>query len=369
MKHILKTSLLGLGLSALPVAVLASAPAQAYLSNDSVRMYPGDCSCGFGLTWTLHFSSFFTEDPGLADGEIAPAAQPATHSHYAFLVLVDPSTVASTTFARLDLPSGDVNGNGTQDFFEANVPVTTATTGYYENIWGNGQLTLEWTRSAGSIVGSCVLTMIDPILGRLGPYNHSFELAAFSGELTYTPGSNYVTGNIQLQKTGQPAEVLAGPISLIKVDTNRFNQLSLVSGTWTNQAIQFSFNGGELARDPANPSVYRGLLQNPTGSYRSWTLAILDSNDADGNGIPDLSDDLITVSPPRRPALALALTGGQLSLRISGDLNRTHLVQEAVAPDATNWTTVHSLTLTNDPHVVTLPLPAQSPAFWRVLAQ
>jgi hypothetical protein len=56
-------------------------------------------------------------------------------------------------------------------------------------------------------------------------------------------------------------------------------------------------------------------------------------------------------------------------LRIGGDVGHPHLVQAAASPNATNWTTVQSLTLTNDPQNVTLPLPIASPTFWRVKAQ
>ena len=51
-------------------------------------MNPGDCSCGFGLVWTISFSSFYTENPPSANGEFAPLPQPAAYSHWSWLVLV-----------------------------------------------------------------------------------------------------------------------------------------------------------------------------------------------------------------------------------------------------------------------------------------
>jgi len=46
-----------------------------------------------------------------------------------------------------------------------------------------------------------------------------------------------------------------------------------------------------------------------------------------------------------------------------------HQVQQVTSLALTNWQLVTSMTITNDPQVVLLPLPAASTAFWRVIAQ
>ena len=123
----------------------------------------------------------------------------------------------------------------------------------------------------------------------------------------------------------------------------------------------------ELVRDAA-ANVYRGNLQDSGSAYQSWALSITDTNDANHNGIPDLSDDLV-VPPPRRPALGLSRIPDHLVLTVSGEVGRTHSVQQSTNLSSTNWQTLQSLSLTNDPQSVILPLPAQSPTFWRVLAE
>ncbi len=363
---------LAVGLAVIPSSVSAAGNAQAHLANDSIHVYPGDCSCGFGLTWRIHFSTVFTEAPAVANGEVAPLPQPAAYTHWSFLLLEDPSTVASPTYAELNLPLGaDENGNGTPDLFEAAQGIAAVSQGTYAVIWGPGYglLTLEWSRAAGSRAGTCRLRMVDPILGEMGPFTHPFELVSYTGALSYTPGSNMVTGTLSFFNGGQPADSLAGPVSLVKVPTNRFNLLTLSGGQWTNGAGVFTFGDSELRRDAAHPALYRAALQNPDGPYRHWQLSLVDTNDANGNGIPDLSDDVAGGTAPRRPVLALSLAGSQLWLRVAGDVGHTHVIQRALAPDATNWTTVQSLTLTNDPQVTTLPRPAGPAAFWRVQAQ
>ncbi len=372
MKTILTTLGLAAGFVLVPAFDSTAGNAQVVLANESLHIRPGDCSCGWGLTWTIHFSTYNTEDPPAANGELAPLPQPAAYTHWTYLLLEDPSTVASPTYAELNLPlESDGNGNGTPDFFEVSRAVTAGSVGTYVVEWGPGYglLNLEWSRAAGSRWGTLVLRMQDPILGEMGPFTHAFEVTGYSGTLNYETASNGVAGTIALLKDDEPSVSLAGAVSLARVPTNRFDLLTLASGQWTNQTDVFEFGDCELKRDAAHPAVYHGSLQNPGGTARRWSFSLVDTNDANGNGIPDLSDDATVVTPPRRPVLSLSQSASQLRLRVAGDVGRMHFIQQASSPDAATWDTVQSLTLTNDPQVITLPLPGDSPAFWRVEAR
>jgi len=103
--------------------------------------------------------------------------------------------------------------------------------------------------------------------------------------------------------------------------------------------------------------------------YQLWVLSIDDTNDANANGIPDFSDDPAVTTPPRPPQIALSQGATNLWLAVSGDVGRTNLIQEIGSLISTNWQTTLSFVMTNDPQVISLPLPANSPTFWRVLAQ
>jgi hypothetical protein len=72
---------------------------------------------------------------------------------------------------------------------------------------------------------------------------------------------------------------------------------------------------------------------------------------------------------PRKPLLALTRGATNLFLSISGDVGRLHQIQQTSSLTLTNWQTVQSVTLTNDPQQVLLPIPTNGPAFWRVSAQ
>ena len=103
--------------------------------------------------------------------------------------------------------------------------------------------------------------------------------------------------------------------------------------------------------------------------YQLWVLSINDTNDANANGIPDFSDNPASVTPPRAPHLSLALGSTNLLLTVSGTVGHTNQIQQISSLASTNWQIAQSFLQTNDPQVVSLPLPSGSPKFWRVVAR
>lgn len=223
-----------------------------------------------------------------------------------------------------------------------------------------------------------MLDLVDNTYGDLGDFVHVFELIEYTGPLSFTPGATNVNGSVSLTQTGNAANQMHGPVQFVKVYTNRFNQLNLQPGGWTNAALQtLTFTNHVFLRDPIWPTNYYGYVEfddgDPTTSdpdYWLWLLSIDDLNDANHNGIPDFSDDP-QGSLPRRPLLSLAQTSTNVLLTIHGDVGHVHQVQESLTltTPRTNWPTVLTVTLTNDPQVVSLPLPAGAVKFWSVQAQ
>jgi len=139
-------------------------------------MSRGECDCGLGLVFYLHFSSVYTEDPAEANGELAPQSQ-APYSHSSYLVLEDVSMTASAAPMQLDVPfRDDLDNDGIPDFFNLNQEVGSTTGGTYESVWGSGTITAVWSRASGSTSGSCTITLRDPMLGVLGPFYNGFEI-------------------------------------------------------------------------------------------------------------------------------------------------------------------------------------------------
>jgi hypothetical protein len=280
----------------------------------------------------------------------------------------------------VDLPLGvDANGNGFDDFFEvAQGVTTTVTSGSYSTDISSGTVTATWSRSAGSKDGTCQLDLNDDTYGDLGTYICPFTVLEYTGPLTYTPGSNTVSATISLAQTGNSANTLQGPVTFVKSSTDHFNTLTNQPGVWTNTALQtLSFDSEIFSRGiPTWPTNYIGYVffadGDPTtasSDYQLWVLSIDDTNDANANGIPDFSDDPASVTPPRVPHLSLALGKTNLLLTISGSVGHTNQIQEIGSLTLTNWQTTLAFLLTNDPQVISLPLPAGTSKFWRVTAQ
>jgi hypothetical protein len=369
----MRTLLIWLGavLPMLPIATGAEQVAQARAFCVSLRFQRG--TEPFDL-YTLDLTTIQTGN----NGELAMDLQ-GSYSHYSLLTMHDevwfmdiPGTLA------LDVPmSADVNDDGFWDFFEVAQGVNAPSTGQYNfGSYGSGTVRASWSRAAGSRSGTCVLDFRVNQFQSLAVFTHAFELLEYTGPLSYTPGSNAVSGNVALTQTDNATSQLNGPVQFTKVPADKYNQLRLLAGAWTNELEQvLSFPLNYLERDARWPTNYYGWLEFDDGEpntgeadYWLWMLSIDDAHDADHDGIPDFSDDP-AAALPRRSQLRLTPTPTNLWLTISGDVGRTNHVQEAASLAVPTWQTIRSIRLTNDPQTVSLPLPANGPRFWRVLAE
>ncbi len=180
-------------------------------------------------------------------------------------------------------------------------------------------------------------------------------------------------GSTSLTQTGAPANGLVGPVDFVKSPTNRLNQIELQSGAWTNASGQtLALTNDTFFRDELLQTNYYGPVDfldgdpnTPESDYTAWVLSIEDADDTDKNGIPDFSDDPAAVGV-RSPLLILSRGTTNLWLSVSGSVGRIHEVQETSSLAETNWATISSFTLTNDPQIVSLLLPTRAPGFWRM---
>jgi len=350
-----------------PLCVRGAETAQARLWCWSLHFQQGSDS--FGDTLDL------TTISGTPNGELAPYNAPG---EYVSNFILDSSGVPFTGTMYLSLPPAvDDNHNGWPDFFEVTQSVAAASSGTYNTPISSGTVTATWSRGGGSKDGSCVLEVVDSNFGNLGQFRHSFELLEYNGPLAYAPGTNVVNGSINLTKSGDPTSLLQGPFQFLKLAADPHNQLTLQSGVWTNaQSQTLSFGTNLFLRDLTSwPTNYYGYVQfddgDPTTSapdFVLWMLSIDDVNDADNNGIPDFSDTPQPVST-RPPRLSLSNMTNNLQLAIQGDVGTVCLIQESTSLPATSWQTAQTVTLTNDPQVVSLPFPATATAFWRIQVQ
>ena len=304
------------------------------------------------------------------NGELFPYSD-TQPTHASNLILTD-DLFDEQSFGAIYLSISDTdnNGDGFPDMFDTSQPFSGTTTGTY-NIPGvaSGTVTAQWSRNADSSVGTCVLK-----LKNFGDFYHSFTILEYKGPLTYTPGTNVVTGNVDLALTDMPGVELHGPMQFTKIPEDPHNELTLASGAWTNNAAEtYSFLSYPypITRDLSVLTNYYGGFEFDDGDlttaepdYYFWGLSIDDVNDADADGVPDFSDEPHQV--PRAPALSLSRDSGNFLLKISADVGQLCELQEASSVDAISWPTILSVTLTNDPQTISLPLSATGAKFWRV---
>jgi hypothetical protein len=357
----MRSLLLNLALLLVPVCTASAATneAQVSLHSLSLRFQPATAKL-FGQEYAIEITTAGAQE--LANGELAPnVAGSSTHMCYYKLYMPDwPEPALGVLY--LDTPDFvDANTNGLDDFFEVAQAIPAAkTSGTSEDILGQSTVTTTWSRDSGSSAGTCILNIENYAL----VFTHRFELLEYDGTLRYVALSSNVTAFVDLVQSDATTNILMGPVALSIVNSNK---LSLGSGSWTNAAGEkLSYaSSDEIVRAGTR---YVGLisfddfdLSTPTIDYALWVILVADQNDADGDGIPDLSDP----APPRPPLLALRQDANGLWLSVSGEVGRRYGLEQAVTLTQPQWTEFTSLTLTNDPQVVPVPLPAEATRFWR----
>lgn len=261
-------------------------------------------------------------DTSPPNGELFPRFDPLDFSHSSSLLLSalnSPDTIGGSIF--LDVPmAGEVDRDGVPDFFQISQGVgSIQTQGEYFTDFDDGTVTATWSRVAGSKTGTCRLVLESTSLGPLPEFTNTFELLEYVGPLSYTVGSSIVTGTVQFAQTQSNSDTLTGPIVLTPSPADRFNELGFPVGRWTNAIGRtLSYANGVLRRVSVSSSNYFGSLKFLDGDlattdadYSDWILSIRDSNDVNGNGVPDLSDDPSGGLPP------VAFTGARL---VSGQI-------------------------------------------------
>jgi len=315
------------------------------------------------------------------DGELALDFFSSGYTHSAYLSLTDelfgdmvPGQMA------IDVPdAGDANKDGVPDFFQISQGVTNVASSGADHLasYGDGAVTATWNRNAGSKDGSCRLS-IKLLPSQPVVFTFPFEILEYKGPINYTAGTNKVSATLNLAQTGNPSSFMKGPAEFVKTPADRFNELTLQAGIWTNESQQaVGYVQHLLSRVETWPTNYYGYLELDDDSnastfypYGIWMLSIDDLNDSNHNGIPDFSDDPGSSRLPRHPRLELFQTSTNLLLTLHGDVGYTHEVQQLTALESGSWQTTTSFVLTNDPQVVVLlPPPVARTTFWRARAR
>jgi hypothetical protein len=314
---------------------------------------------------------------GGRDGELALDFFGSGYTHSSYLTLQD-ELCGDTLSGQLGLnvPSGgDANKDGFPDFFQVSQGITNLTSSgaFALQGYGSGSVKATWNRAAGSSFGNCMLSM-QLMPPQTTTFSHTFQVIEYTGLLSYTPGTNRVSGNVQLVQTDNTAAMMTGAVLFVKTVTNHFNALTLQPGVWTNDSQQAVFYLNDIyLRDPRWPTNYYGYLEmtdpsNPGAfyPYGTWLLSINDTNDSNHDGVPDFSDDPAGPPPLSNPQLELTQNGSDLVFTIHGGAGHTNDIQTITDLGTGNWQTIASVTATNDAQTISLPRSGAMASFWRI---
>ncbi len=268
---------------------------------------------------------------------------------------------------EVDIPkAGDLNLNFITDFLEADQAVSATTHGTVDVGLGAEPVVAKWNRMAGSAEGTVTLRMPSPFeVGTELEFLHPFEVLHYRGSLTYTPaapGTTRVEAQVQLPRLGGNGQ-FAGPMPLIVRDSGT---LERVNTHWIGSgAVDFEVLGSkeveglELFLDRiANRPWYAGSLflldGQPATPFQDefdlWDVFVVDPNDANANGIPDLSDP--QPAAPTSPTVSLSGPPGALRLTVTGEAGRTIRVEWSPTLSPSVWSLIRSGTLSSAPEVI-----------------
>jgi hypothetical protein len=176
------------------------------------------------------------------DGELALDFFSSGYTHSAYLSLTD-ELFGDTIPGQLaiDVPDGgDANKDGFPDFFQVSQAVANLASSGADHLasYGDGAVTATWNRNTGSKDGSCRLSIkllpFQPSFLRFRSKSWSTQVRSFTRQ-----GTSNVTSNCEPcpdRKPDQCSERV--PPSFVKTPTDRFNELTLRPGFWTNQSEQ-----------------------------------------------------------------------------------------------------------------------------------
>jgi hypothetical protein len=235
-------------------------------------------------------------------GELTPNLARAGNYQTDYVLFVNNTANAAGTVS-LNIPTTDSDQNGVADFLQKSKPGNVIFSGNVfrqipsalSGIAVNGEI----TRAAGSIVGSYTATVPGPVSGFITYKGSSFLLNA-NGLITYNRSGNSATISVDAGNGDGTSTLYSNTsvFSIIDSDT-----VSFPAGTLTSSNLRnISAKAFTLKR---NGKCYIGSLELQDGrqsttwrDYISWQVEIIDPNDTDADGIPDLSDPTPYGAPP-----------------------------------------------------------------------
>lgn len=304
--------------------VIHGASIQILPSNAQFVAGIGNVSAYF-TTYNGSGSPLITSN-GIVSGEIRPRAGSAGIYEGGYLVATPVASVDYGSYA-VSVPTTDADGDGTPDLLQFDKVGNFSATGSGLSVATNStfSITVTFSRAASSATGSYSARTQNATTSTT--YTGVYALSAFTGAVSYVRGAvNTMTFTLTSQANGT---TLTGSTTYT---TSTDNQLSYAAFTAHNAAgDSYQVLAGTLAR---TGTTYRGDLALADGlpetnwaDFTKYRLTITDSNDANANGVPDLTDGAILQQPPvftTQPQSQTVTTGGSVTFTVAASGSPTY---------------------------------------------
>lgn len=215
-----------------------------------------------------------------------------------YLVYSPAAVLLQYGWFALNFPPTDSDGNGMADIFQKDQNGSTSFTGNGGSDWpATTSFTLNGSisRAVGSQIGTVSATTIS------GTYSGPMRIVYLTGSSSYSRGTqNNISFNLTVNTVTASVNV-SGSTTFTVLNSN---QIQLQQFTATGDGATIVVYAATLDRSGnkyvGNLEIQDGEAATSWRDYKDWVLEVTDTNDYDGDGIPDLSDGL-----PVAPTISL----------------------------------------------------------------
>ncbi|HEY5912471.1 MAG TPA: Ig-like domain-containing protein [Verrucomicrobiae bacterium] len=259
----------------------------------SVTTYDGSSGYPLGMSTTYPYT--FNNSEELRPRSGSPGVYEADFGAY------QSGLVAYGRFT-LNLPTTDSDANGLPDISQkdkaSNVSFTGSGYSDFSAAAGNGGAFSiqngQLNRAANAQSGTFSYRSVEPLVTVY--YSGTFRLSTASGSASYTRGTpNSITLTLTLNDGATTTPATASTTFTVV----NANQITLPAFTLTAGGVPLAVQAMTLNRTGTkyfgNMTLTDGYPGSSWADYTGWVTEIVDTNDANANGIPDLSD---TFTPP-----------------------------------------------------------------------
>ena len=273
----------------------------------SLSMMGGWNTGGYGFevyfsTYDGNTNAYPMGFPSSLSYELMPST-PGQSTYYTDFVIFAPAYNAyyKRGAMTVTMPTTDADGNGCPDALQVNKSFSNTGSvssteynsddgGYTWYYYGLRSYSFTFSRPLGNPIGSLTGSGYDPTSGTTSTFSGSYNVEGGTGATTYNPTTRAITfaGNSFSFGTSGTGTSTFTRISDTQVSVAQFNFITSVGSSRTVKAFTLNRTGNYYRAYPVE------LLDgDPSTSYvdfRYCHVEILDTNDTDGDGIPDLSD-------------------------------------------------------------------------------